>query len=190
MIWTRVLLILLLTFIWQTVAVSYKPNDDAHGLRVSFNDDFIVAAFNHENNYYIRFLSTNKDIECVIPYTKPELYVYSLSVLTMKKKSETCSFVQISENETSTNAIFSLVSFNFTNCYNSSPPTTFDEVVWTNGHQEYMMLKVDPQEKYAYVFAVAFMLSYNLLTKEVQRADSFYDLYQNVIPSALNLTTK
>jgi hypothetical protein len=188
MIWMQALLILLLTFCWRTVAILYRSNDDAHGVRISFNDHFVVAAFNHENKYYIRFLSANKDIECVIPYEKSELYVYSLSVLKMKKKSEIFSFVQISENETSKNVILSFVSFKITNCINSSPPITSDKTVWKNGHQESMMLKVDPQEKYAYVFADSFMLSYDLSTKHNQRNDSVHEYNQTIIPTALDLT--
>jgi hypothetical protein len=190
MIWMQVLFILLLTFHWRTVAVSYKSNDDAHGVRMSFNDHFVVAAFNHENKYYIRFLSTNKDIECVIPYEKPELYVYSLSVLKMKKESEIFSFVQISENETSNDVILSLVSFEITNCNNASPPLTSDKTVWKKGHQESMMLKIDPQEKYAYVFADSFMLSYKLSTKDDQMNDSVYEFNQTIIPTAVDLTNE
>jgi hypothetical protein len=142
----RVLFVLLLTFEWQTVAVLYKPNDDAHGLRMAHNDDFVVAAFNHENKYYIRFLSRNKDIECIIPYKNPDLYIYSLCVLKKKKRSKIFSFVQISENAISNDAILSRVTFTFENCNSSNPITTFDYTVWKTGHKESMILEVDPQE--------------------------------------------
>ncbi|CAF3816648.1 unnamed protein product [Adineta steineri] len=104
----------------------------------------------------------------------------------MKKESETFSFVQISENETSNDVILSLVSFKLTNCNNSTPPIAYDKTVWKNGHQESMLLKIDPQEKYAYVFADSFMLSYDLSTKNV----AIYEFNQNIIPIAFDLTNE
>ena len=190
MIWIRVLLVLRLIYEWRTVAVLYKPNDDAHGLRMALNDNFVVAAFNHENKYHIRFLSTNKDIECIIPYKDPEFYVYSLCVLKKKKQSETFSFVQISENATSNDAILSWVTFTLENCNSSSPVTTFDNTVWKTGHKESMILEVDPQEKYAYVFADSFILSYDLSTNEVRYNRTFYAFDKIVIPTAVDLTNE
>jgi hypothetical protein len=179
-----------LIFVWRTVADLYKPNDDAHGLRMALNDDFIVAAFNHENKYYIRFLSTNKDIECIIPYKDPELYVYSLCVLKKKKKSKIFSFIQISENGISSDAILSRVTFTFENCNSSRPVTTFDNTVWKTGHKESMILEVDPQEKYAYIFADSFMLSYDLSTNKIQDNRTFYSFNKIVIPAAVDLTNE
>ena len=177
-------------FQWQTIAVLYKPNDDAHGLRMALNDDFVVAAFNHENKYYIRFLSTHKDTECIIPYKEPELYVYSLCVLKKKKKSKKFSFVQISENAISNDAIISRVTFTLKDCNSSSPVTTFDNTVWKTGHKESMILEVDPQEKYAYVFADSFILSYDLSTNTIQDNRTFYAFNKTVIPTAVDLTNE
>ena len=191
MIWSEILLILLLAFTWRVPAVSYKPNDDAHGVRMSFNNDFTVTAFNDEYKYHIRFLSANQDLQCIIPYQNCDLYVYSLSVMPMEKNHKTFSFVQISENQTSNYAILSLVTFTLAHCNSSSPLTVSDKIVWKNGHQESMMLKVDPQEKYAYVFADSFILSYDLSTQEIQQENiTFYGASKTIIITAFDLTNE
>ena len=66
-----------------------------------------------------------------------------------------------------------------------------NEIVWTRGQQESILLKVDPQEEYAYVFADSFVLSYNLLTKKVVELfnNTFFDQDEETfIPKAVDLT--
>jgi hypothetical protein len=68
--------------------------------------------------------------------------------------------------------------------------TTFDNTVWKTGHKESMILEVDPQEKYAYVFADSFILSYDLSTNTIQDNRTFYSFNKTVIPTAVDLTNE
>ncbi|CAF3838231.1 unnamed protein product [Rotaria sp. Silwood1] len=68
-----------------------------------------------------------------------------------------------------------------------------DETIWTNGHQESILLKIDPQEKYAYVFADSFVLSYDLSTNKVVQTFNntfFDDNTEKFIPTAVDLTNE
>ncbi|CAF4494555.1 unnamed protein product [Rotaria sp. Silwood2] len=193
-LWLKILLILLLAFEWWILINANESNDDfSYGLRVSLNDNFTVATFNKFHTYAIRFLSKMINIECEIRYRYPELNVYSLSALMMKPESDTFSFVQISENTSSHHVILSVVTSNITNCKRKNEPTMLNQIVWTHGHQESILLKADPQEEYAYVFADSFVLSYNLFTKKVIQSfnNTFFD--ENVetfIPKAVDLTNE
>ncbi|CAF5014408.1 unnamed protein product [Rotaria sp. Silwood1] len=132
-------------------------------------------------------------MECEIRYRYHDLNVYSLSALTMKPESDIFSFVQISENTSSNHVILSVVTSNITSCKRKNELTMLNQIVWTHDRQESILLKIDPQEEYAYVFASSFVLSYNLFTKKVVQSfnNTFFD--ENVetfIPKAVDLTNE
>ncbi|CAF4857639.1 unnamed protein product [Rotaria sp. Silwood1] len=132
-------------------------------------------------------------MECEIRYRYHDLNVYSLSALTMKPESDIFSFVQISKNTSPNHVILSVVTSNITSCKRKNEPTMLNQIVWTHDRQESILLKIDPQEEYAYVFASSFVLSYNLFTKKVVQSfnNTFFD--ENVetfIPKAVDLTNE
>ena len=145
--------------------------NDAHGLKMSANDNFTVYALETYKAYLLHRLWTTVEAECAIQYINPEFYVYGLLALTMRDNSN-ISFVQIAENTTSQEAVLSIITFNSDLCSGFFVPQGQDTIVWTQSHQEYMSIKIDPQEKFAYVFADSFILSYDLSTNLV---DQFID---------------
>lgn len=111
--WTEALLIMLATFKWNASAFNYEANDDtAHGLRISLNKNFTIAAFNGFHKYILRFISQSSDKECEINYLYKDFFVYSLTALKMKSDSTIFSFLQVGENTTSNEVIFSVVTSN------------------------------------------------------------------------------
>ena len=170
-----VLLIHTKYIIW--CAPIYDFNDDAHGVRFAANDKFVVGAFNTFQRYALRSLLKSTHTECTVLYPNPEFYVYSLDTVDLANittnSSELAAFVQIAENMTTssdslTNVVLTLfiVNISSTDCTAEKMfVKTIEHIIWSNEtHQEYMLLKVDPQQKYVYVFTDLVVFSYELAT--------------------------
>lgn len=191
--WMKLLLVLLVTFNYRrSFAIKYKVNDDtARGLRISFNNNFSIAAFNGFHRYILRFPSERFNIECAIYYRYQDFYVYSLAALTMKSESTNFSFIQIGENTTSHNVILSVVTSDISSCNTNTLPIMLDHTIWTKGHQESILLKTDRNEEYAYVFADSFVFSYDLSSNKIvqQVNNTFFPRNEEkFIPTAFDLT--
>ncbi|CAF4385587.1 unnamed protein product, partial [Adineta steineri] len=83
---------------------------------------------------------------------------------------------------------------NLTTCGNNRKPQPVfhHTTVWNEDHQEHMFLKVDPQEKFAYVFADSFILSYDLFTDQINQINKtnsivFGNSYGSFAPYAFDL---
>ncbi|CAF1503763.1 unnamed protein product [Adineta steineri] len=83
---------------------------------------------------------------------------------------------------------------NLTTCGNNlkPQPVFHHTTVWNEDHQEHMFLKVDPQEKFAYVFADSFILSYDLFTDQINQINKtnsivFGNSYGSFAPYAFDL---
>jgi len=83
---------------------------------------------------------------------------------------------------------------NLTTCDNDpkSAPIFHHTTVWNEDHQEHMFLKVDPQEKFAYIFADSFILSYDLFTNQINQMNKtnsiiFGNSYGSFIPYVFDL---
>jgi hypothetical protein len=193
---TQNLLILLLLFKWRALATEYILEQDVESkdVKVSLNDNFTIAAFNSEKFYILYFVSNSfKNISYQIPFENCDIHVYSISALTMKNNM-TISFVQVVKKTRPNFIVLSRVTIDLTDIYTNTEylyryrnDTTLNKT-----DQEYILLKVDPQEKFAYVFADSFILSYNLLTNKVDKMNETNvldcDGYNgSVIPYAFDL---
>ncbi|CAF1310768.1 unnamed protein product [Adineta steineri] len=110
------------------------------------------------------------------------------------KQNNIISFVQLAENKTSKSIVVTRITVNLTICGNNLKPQPVfrHTTVWNEGHQEHMFLKVDPREKFAYVFADAFILSYDLSfdkINQINRTNSivFGNSYGSFTPYAFDL---
>jgi hypothetical protein len=197
----RILLILLLTFKYRPVITDLQSTTDRRNVQVSRNDNFFVVASNDDRLYFIS--SRLKNETCSVKYRDQDLYVYSVAVLTMTIKRDTVSFVQISKNNIWNQTVLSLVTLPFITCFNKSLDESDirDMSMWKDDHQDYIFLKVDPQQKYAYVVTDSFMLSFDIsLNKHhlFQRVNStlfrtdgrLLTDYEPFIPYAFDLTNE
>ncbi|CAF1936970.1 unnamed protein product [Rotaria magnacalcarata] len=165
---------MLLVIEWRVLAKEYTPKEGSRksDVKMSLNDNFTVAAFNYDK-FYVLYSVSNNSIKKYykINYRENDVYVYSLSVL-KTKSDQIMSFLQVVKNIKSNSVLLSRIDINvseFHNSVNYQYRKSIDKVL-NNIGQEHILIKVDTQEKYAYVFADSFILSYNLLTNE---------LYQN-----------
>ncbi len=85
------------------------------------------------------------------------------------KNDSIISFVQIAENTTSQETVLSIITMDSLSCGDVTTPNMYNTIVWSEGHQEYMSIRVDPQEKFAHVFSDSFILSYDLSTNSVDQ---------------------
>jgi len=66
-------------------------------------------------------------------------------------------------------------------------------LIWSGIHQQYMLLKVALSQKYAYVFADSFVLSFNIpdnLIIELRNLSTLWSFPITAVPHALDLTDK
>ncbi|CAF3483602.1 unnamed protein product [Rotaria socialis] len=175
---------MLLAFKWRVLAKEYTPKEGSRksDVKMSLNDNFTVAAFNSDKFYVLYSVSNNSMLNnsmlnnsiktyYKINYRKDDVYVYSLSVL-KSKSDQIISFLQLVKNIKSNSVLLSRIDINLSKFHYSANYQYRKSInkVLNNIGQEHILIKVDTQEKYAYVFADSFILSYNLLTNE---------LYQN-----------
>ena len=166
----RVPAILWLTFQWWIIAERMEFNEDTRNLVWSVTADFVIYAWNRHNIYWIYFPPGSQTYK--MPYPHSELNVYSLRGLTGKANNSTFTFVQIAQNTTSDDIVLSRVTFNFTHLQlthvfpskSLMKPEIHELWKQNTDYQEYMFLKVDPQEKYVYLLADSFIFSYDLST--------------------------
>lgn len=168
-------------------------NADARGLKMSANDNFTIYTLESYKVYFLHLLSGSVEIDCDIQYAHTNFFVYSLSAITMHDNS-TISFVQIAENITSNDVVLSRITMDLNNCSDLIRLHAHDTIIWSKGHQEYMSIKIDAQEKFAYVFADSFVLSYDLSTNIVDQfietANGTFWLDQQVTVRAFDLTNE
>ncbi|UJR12022.1 hypothetical protein I4U23_016200 [Adineta vaga] len=190
----NIVFLLLLISKWEILAIKYESRDDNHDFKVALSDKFIIGASNLRKTYI--FYSISNIIEnssCTINNPHIDLNIYGLSVLTTKLNN-IVSFIQLAENKTSKSIVLSRIIMNLTICDNDPvlQPVFHHTIVWNKGHQEHMFLKVDPQEKFAYIFADSFVLSYDLFIdqiKQINRTKSimFDNNYESFTPYAFDL---
>ncbi|UJR19390.1 hypothetical protein I4U23_022520 [Adineta vaga] len=186
------IIFLLLVFIYKcsTLAMKYESKEDIHDFKVALSDHFIVGASNLRKTYIFYSISNIiQNSSCIINNPYVELNIYGLSILTMKQNN-LVTFVQLAENKTSKSAVLSRVTMDLITC--AKDPQLQHTTVWNEDHQEHMFLKVDPQEKYAYIFADSFILSYDLFTDritQINRTNSiiFGNNYGSFTPYAFDL---
>lgn len=167
------LLILLLLFKWPVLTMAYILEEDAENedVKVSLNDNFTIAAFNSEKFYVLYFVSSSfKNTSYQIPFENCDSYVYSVSALTTKN-NRIVSFVQVAKRTKSKSIVLNRITIDLTGIYKKVEYLYRYRIdtILNKTDQEYILLKIDPQEKYAYVFADSFILSYNLLTNKVDK---------------------
>ncbi|CAM2721535.1 unnamed protein product [Rotaria socialis] len=162
---------MLLVFKWQVLAKEYtsKEGSKTSDVKMSLNNNFTIAAFNSEK-FYVLYSVSNNLIKTYykINYHEDDVYVYSLSVL-KTKSGEVISFLQVVKNIKSNSVILTRIDINLSEYHNSANyqyRKSIDKVLKNIG-EEHILIKVDTQEKYAYVFADSVILSYNLLTNEL-----------------------
>lgn len=179
---------------WMTLAIKYESKEDNHDFKVALSDNFIVGTSNLKKTYIFYSISNvTQNSACTIKNPYSELNIYGLSILTMNHNN-IVSFVQLAENKTSTSVVLSRVTMNLTTCDNDSKqkPVFRHTIVWAEDHQEHMFLKVDPQEKFVYIFADSFILSYDLFTNQINQINQtnsivFGNNYGSFTPYAFDL---
>ena len=189
----RVLLILLLTFEWPVGYGTIYYHEDGRNLPFSVTDQFFIQGINDIQEYIVNVLSAN--YWCKVEYGRSRVFIYSLFALRMKPESKTFPFIQIAYNQSSNRTVLSLVTLNLTNCYPGEVSMTLDTTLWEGDRRKYMLLKVDPQEKYAYVLTDALIFSYDLSTKHLgyfQQKDMTFNksLEDEFIPYAFDVSNE
>ena len=165
-------------------------DDGAHGVRISGNDVFTVFARNSELTYELTFARYNY---CEVPYRNDYNYfVYSLAVLTDERtltNPPNFTFVQVAETMTpERQVILSILSIERFGRY-CSLEDWYEIPIWNGTHQPYMQIKVDPQGRYAYVFADAFLLSFDILAMNVKQMRRIKEVFKDTYhPRAFDLT--
>ncbi|CAF1499308.1 unnamed protein product [Adineta ricciae] len=190
----EIVILLLLILKWQILAMRYESKEDIHDLRVALNDQFIIAASNVQKTYIIHSISNIiSNSSCIINNPYRELNIHGISILTMNQNN-LVSFVQLAENITSMSTIISQITLNLTKCNNTLKrrKSFHHTIVWDNERQEHMFLKIDPQQKFAYVFADSFILSYDLLNNQIDQINRtnsiiFGNSYGSFTPYAFDL---
>ncbi|CAM2729377.1 unnamed protein product [Rotaria socialis] len=151
-----------------------------------------MIAINNEAQYSVRYWLEFSFSPCYIPYQNRELYVRGLAALPMVPNSDTFSFVQIGQKKKSKKVILSLHTMSIADCGKTIAVTAFNETIWEGRHQQSILLKVNPQETYAYVFADSFTLSYDLMTNKIQtNIGTFNGTDQElIVPISFDLTNE
>ena len=194
---SQALLIMLLTFRCWILAERLELNEDIRNVMWSITSDIIIHAWNNRGIYWIYIPTQSQAYIALYRYT--ELYVYSLCGLTMGSRNDTFAFLQIAQNVTSNEIVLSRVTLKFSHLQpisiNVSTPWIKPETseMWKEkyDYQSYLFLKIDQEEKYAYVLADSFLLTYDLSTN-VHRLQptngTFYgDIIGRVIPHAFSV---
>ncbi|CAM4814317.1 unnamed protein product [Rotaria magnacalcarata] len=166
---------MLLVIKWRVLAKEYTPKEGSRksDVKMSLNDNITVAALNSDK-FYVLYSVSNNSIKTYykINYHEDDVYVYGLSVL-KTKSDQIVSFLQVVKNIKSNSVLLSRIDINlfeFRNSVNYQYRTSIDKLL-NNIGQGHILIKVDTQEKYAYVFADSFILSYNLLTNELYQSN-------------------
>ncbi|UJR17883.1 hypothetical protein I4U23_004782 [Adineta vaga] len=188
----------LLFFIFLSIScqtIYDTADDNAHGLRISGNDQFIVYAVNRDKGYALSYTPFTPAERCSYWNPTRDFYVYSLDVLyntDNRTSNYLFTFVQIAEQTSTQNVYFSIITMNTSNCNRITGNIVIrDTLIWNGTHQEYMLLKVVPSQKYAYVFADSFVLMFDIIQNRIidlKQSTNFYTFSTKVIPHAIDLT--
>ena len=173
---------------WKILAMRYESKEDIHDMKVALSDHFIVGASNVRKTYiFYSIAGRSEKMSCIINNPSSELNIYGLTILQMKRTS-ILSFIQLSENKTSKSTVLTRATINLSMC----DSTFYHTTIWNEDHQEHMFLKIDPQEKFAYIFADSFILSYELSVNRIDQISQtnaliFGNDYGSFIPYAFDL---
>ncbi|CAF3735698.1 unnamed protein product [Adineta steineri] len=178
------------------VIVYDTSDDNAHGVRIAGNDQFIVYGMNLAMGFDITFAPFVPLTDCVYVNQSRDFYIYSLDVVFNNDNNtsdQLFTFVQISEQMSTQNVYFSIITGNKSLCINGTMSTVSirDTLIWNGTHQEYMLLKVVPSQKYACVFADSFALMFDIVNNEIiELTDSytFFSYPYPVVPHAIDVT--
>ena len=161
----QVLLILPMIFKWFVCSGSIYYNEDGRNLPFSVTDHFFIQGINDIQTYIVYVSSAR--YWCRVKYGHSVVSIYSLFALRMNPESEACQFVQIAYNKGSNRTLLSLITLNLTNCQPGVISTKIDTTLWEGDRQKYTLLKIDPQEKYAYILTDSLIFSYDLSTNQL-----------------------
>ncbi|CAF3974682.1 unnamed protein product [Adineta steineri] len=179
------------------VIIYDTTDDNAHGVRIAGNDQFIVYGINLAMGFDINFAPFVPLTDCVYVNTSRDFYVYSLDVVFNNDNNtsdQLFTFVQISEQMSTQNVYFSIITVNKSLCINGNMSTAIirDTLIWNGTHQQYMLLKVIPSQKYACVFADSFVLMFDIVNNEIIGLTDSYTFYSYpypiIIPHAIDVT--
>ncbi|CAF4148627.1 unnamed protein product, partial [Adineta steineri] len=178
------------------VIVYDTSDDNAHGVRIAGNDQFIVYGMNLAMGFDITFGPFVPLTDCVYVNQSRDFYIYSLDVVFNNDNNtsdQLFTFVQISEQMSTQNVYFSIITGNKSLCINGTISTVSirDTLIWNGTHQEYMLLKVVPSQKYACVFADSFALMFDIVNNEIiELTDSytFFSYPYPIIPHTIDVT--
>ncbi|CAF1453698.1 unnamed protein product [Adineta ricciae] len=172
--------------------IVYDTNDDnAHGVRIAGNDQFIIFAINLNSGFSLAYSPFTPKERCSYSNASRDLYVYSVDVV-YSSNNRSVTFVQIAEQTSTQNVYFSIVTIDTSSCNNMTIGniTIRDTLIWNGTHQEFMLLKVSPSQKYAYVVADSFVLKFDITQNrivELKASTSFYQI-PGKYPHAMDLT--
>jgi len=184
-VFLELLKLILLSFI----SCEHDLSDDgAHGVRISGNEQFTVFARNSEK-YYSMTYGTYKN--CEITYLDSSYYVYSLAVVKPSgsiNQDSTFKFIQISERMTADFEV--ILSVYATRYFPLCHIDDWIEISIRKGiHQIYMNIKITPNNRYAYVFADSFVLSFDIETNQIIELINSTDIFlSSFFPRAFDLT--
>ncbi|UJR10989.1 hypothetical protein I4U23_015173 [Adineta vaga] len=131
-----------------------KDNDSAHGIRFPGNDQFLIFANNLFAILRITFQPFGKlSHDCSVVYPIQDSFVYSLIALSTTHTSTATNklhkFVQVAENMNNQSVLLSVLVINEANC-EIHALNNFSVV--HDRHQDYMLLKMDSEQKFVYLF--------------------------------------
>ena len=110
--------ILLLSVILSSISsqVVYDTIDDnAHGVRIAGNDQFIIFAINIYDGFSLAYSPFSPRNRCSYANTSRDFYVYSVDAV-YSSNNQTVTFVQIAEQTSTQNVYFTIVTIDTSSC--------------------------------------------------------------------------
>ena len=109
---------ILLSVILSSIScqVVYDTSDDnAHGVRIAGNDQFIIFVINLNSGFSLTYPPFTAKERCSYSNTKRDFYVYSVDAV-YSSNNHTVTFVQIAEQTSTQNVYFSIVTIDTSSC--------------------------------------------------------------------------
>ncbi|CAF1018086.1 unnamed protein product, partial [Adineta ricciae] len=109
---------LLLSVVLSSIScqIVYDTSDDnAHGLRIAGNDQFIIFAINLNSGFSLAHSPFTPTDRCSYSNTSRDFYVYSVDIV-YSSNNHTATFVQIAEQTSTQNVYFSIVTIDTSSC--------------------------------------------------------------------------
>ena len=174
---------------------------NAYGIKLAFNDDFLVVAINKDSVYYVQFAPYNYTlslIQCVLDYQDPTQYVYSVGVgqkqnaslnpyfyfageIVTDDSSETSipitsrTFIGIMMNyDTKTVAQYIALTEHL-DCFHFGIDRL--EFIASEDHQEFFVIAVEPYGRYAIGLATNFGFIFRPFDTPTLITKSSYDIW-------------